>query len=124
MSINIIDQLTKKLHDFEQTIPDKEWEVWEAIRFDLYYEMLGQILGNNSSITDSQNSKKKRKRYGYLLKNSLAFIPRIIQNRHKYLFLPVSRFENTAGEYYDPNILDAYQVLHKHSSLFGVLYAS
>lgn len=109
MKTNPNDVLTSKFLKFESYfIKEEDWELWESIRYYLYYHLRALILNLNdvNSIRTSRSIN-----YLYSLNEIIKFIWRCLKSRHKVLFFAASRFKDAQGYNYDPNILDVYDIL-------------
>lgn len=108
-----ISEITRKFHQFEvQYIEEKDWELWDAIRYDVYYAIQDKILGvTNNSIP--QISLKLNK---FLFINEiLSFTIKSLLNRRKIFFFTNSRFKNNESRNFDPNFYDVYLNYEKDS---------
>lgn len=109
MMKNNIAELTREFHKFEtNVIKPEDWEIWDAIRFHVYYSLQDTILGVPG---ETYISKSKRRKYLRLLFEAGKFLHACIRARGKNLIFAASRFKDEFGKNYDPNIIDIYSII-------------
>lgn len=109
MQKNNIRALTEKFHNFEiKYIKSEDWEVWDAVRFNVYYHIQDTLFGG--SFTTGKTDCKKR-HYSKILNDIINLIYHCIRNRKKNLIFAASRFKDEKGRNYDPNIIDVYELI-------------
>lgn len=120
--MNQIDELTHKFHSFElESVRQEDWELWEAVRFDVYYRIQGAML-NADSPPLACNKNKEIHSFWQKIWQGLSFV-KACMARKQVLFFAASRFLNIQGEQYDPNITDVYALV-KNDALIIDSYIS
>lgn len=98
-----ISEITKKFHQFEtQYIEGKDWGLWDATRFWLYYDIQNKIIqapkGNNYITKLSHHYFRSLKSFLRLMTEANKSVD--------FLIFSASRFRDENGDWYDPNIID------------------
>lgn len=98
-----ISEITRKFHQFEtQYIEDKDWELWDASRFEIYYDIQNKIIqapkGNNYITNLSHHYIRSLKSFLRLMTEANKSVD--------FLIFSASRFRDENGDWYDPNIID------------------
>lgn len=109
MQNNNIKALTEQFHKFEiKHIKSEDWEVWDSVRFNVYYQIQDTLFGG--SFVTGKSDRKKRN-YSKILNDIFNLILHCVRNRKKNLIFAASRFKDEKGRNYDPNIIDVYELI-------------
>lgn len=115
--MNKSDKLTIRFHEFElEHVNAKDWEIWEACRFDIYYKIRDQLDGIKTSLP--HNNTPVRKTVKDIINTTgklFKFIYYSLKNRHGNLMFSMSRFQDDKGVFYDPALNDIYESFKEKS---------